>query len=98
MNQKLDLIFESKLDLIFVLKIIFYEMNQKLDLILPLGNQMLDLIFVLKIIFYEMPFGNQKLDLILESKVGFNICAKKYILRNESNQIVCLLSFRINLF
>ena len=36
---------------------------------------------MLKIIFYEM---NQKLDLILEPKVGFNICAKKCILRNES--------------
>ena len=48
----------QKLDLIFVLKIIFYEM--------PFGNQKLDLIFVLKIIFYEM---NQKLDLILESKL-----------------------------
>ena len=31
-----------------------------------------------------MPFGNQKLDLILEPKVRFNICAKNYILRNES--------------
>ena len=40
-----------------MLKIIFYEMNQKLDLML-----------VLKIIFYEM---NQKLNLILEPKVGF---------------------------
>ena len=70
MNEsKLDLIFESKLDLIFVLKIIFYEM--------PFGNQKLDLIFVLKIIFYVM---NQKLSLILEPKVGFNICAKNYIL------------------
>ena len=55
----------QKLDLVFVLKNIFYEMDQKLDLILALGNQILDLIFALKIIF-----------LWNKSKVGFNIRVK----------------------
>ena len=54
-------------------------MNHKSDLIL---GQKLDLIFVKKIIFYEI---NQKLDLILEPKVEFNICAKNYILAQILN-------------
>ena len=48
MNQKLDWDWDQKLDLIFVLKIIFYEMNQKLD---QDWDQKLDLILEPKVGF-----------------------------------------------